>query len=79
VVAESSQLLGVTPERVAHGALVGQMTLGFPVSPLTPSTFLLVGLTGIELGAHQRFTIPLLWATSIVMAIALVLTGVIAL
>jgi CitMHS family citrate-Mg2+:H+ or citrate-Ca2+:H+ symporter len=78
VVAETTRLLGVTPERVAHGALVGQMTLGFPVSPLTPSTFLLVGLTGIELGAHQRFTIPLLWATSIVMAIALVLTGVIA-
>ena len=78
VLAETTRLLGVTPDRVAHGALVGQMTLGFPVSPLTPSTFLLVGLTGIELGAHQRFTIPLLWATSIVMAIALVLTGVIA-
>jgi citrate-Mg2+:H+ or citrate-Ca2+:H+ symporter, CitMHS family len=79
VVAETTRLLGVTPERVAHGALVGQMTLGFPVSPLTPATFLLVGLTGVELGAHQRFTIPLLWATSVVMAFALVLTGVIAL
>jgi citrate-Mg2+:H+ or citrate-Ca2+:H+ symporter, CitMHS family len=78
VVAETTRLLGVTPERVAHGALVGQMTLGFPVSPLTPATFLLVGLTGVELGAHQRFTIPLLWATSVVMAFALVLTGVIA-
>jgi CitMHS family citrate-Mg2+:H+ or citrate-Ca2+:H+ symporter len=77
VVAETTRLLGVAPEHVAHGALVGQMTLGFPVSPLTPATFLLVGLTGVELGAHQRFTIPLLWATSIVMAIALVLTGVI--
>ena len=70
-------MLGVAPQQVAHGALMGQMTLGFPVSPLTPSTFLLVGLAGVELGAHQRFTIPLLWATSIVMAIALVLTGVI--
>ena len=78
VVAETTRLLGVAPERVAHGALMGQMTVGFPVSPLTPSTFLLVGLTGIELGAHQRFSIPLLWATSVVMAIALVLTGVIA-
>ena len=77
VVAETTRLLGVTPEQVAHGALVGQMTMGFPVSPLTPATFLLVGLTGVELGAHQRFTIPLLWATSIVMAIALVVTGVI--
>jgi CitMHS family citrate-Mg2+:H+ or citrate-Ca2+:H+ symporter len=78
VVAETTRLLGVAPERVAHGALMGQMTVGFPVSPLTPSTFLLVGLTGIELGAHQRFSIPLLWATSVVMTIALVLTGVIA-
>ena len=37
---------------------MGQMTVGFPVSPLTPSTFLLVGLTGVELGAHQRFSDP---------------------
>ena len=79
VVAETTRMLGVAPERVAYGALMGQMTVGFPVSPLTPATFLLVGLTGVELGAHQRFTIPLLWATSVVMTIALVLTGVISL
>jgi CitMHS family citrate-Mg2+:H+ or citrate-Ca2+:H+ symporter len=78
VVAETTRMLGVAPERVAYGALMGQMTLGFPVSPLTPSTFLLVGLAGVELGAHQRFTIPLLWATSVVMTLALVLTGAIA-
>ena len=78
VVAETTRMLGVAPERVAYGALMGQMTVGFPVSPLTPSTFLLVGLTGVELGAHQRFTIPLLWATSVVMTIALVVTGAIA-
>jgi CitMHS family citrate-Mg2+:H+ or citrate-Ca2+:H+ symporter len=77
VVAETTRMLGVAPERVAYGALMGQMTVGFPVSPLTPATFLLVGLTGVELGAHQRFTIPLLWATSIVMTMALVLTGAI--
>ena len=78
VVAETTRMLGVAPERVAYGALMGQMTVGFPVSPLTPSTFLLVGLAGVELGAHQRFTIPLLWATSVVMTLALVLTGAIA-
>ena len=33
-------------------ALLGQMTTGFPISPLTPATFLVVGLTGIELGEH---------------------------
>ena len=77
VVVEATRMLGVAPAQVAHGALVGQMTLGFPVSPLTPSTFLLVGLTGVDLGAHQRFSIPLLWATSVVMALAAVVFGVI--
>jgi CitMHS family citrate-Mg2+:H+ or citrate-Ca2+:H+ symporter len=79
VVVETTKMLGVAPTEVAHAALLGQMTVGFPVSPLTPATFLLVGLSGVELGAHQRFSIPLLWATSLVMVLAAVLLGVIAL
>jgi citrate-Mg2+:H+ or citrate-Ca2+:H+ symporter, CitMHS family len=55
------------------------MTTGFPVSPLTPATFLLVGLTGIELGEHQRFTAPLLFAATLVMTAAAVAFGVFAL
>jgi CitMHS family citrate-Mg2+:H+ or citrate-Ca2+:H+ symporter len=42
------------------------------VSPLTPATFLVVGLTRIELADHQKFTIPLLWGASVVMTIACV-------
>jgi CitMHS family citrate-Mg2+:H+ or citrate-Ca2+:H+ symporter len=76
VVAEVSGLLGVTPASVAHGALLGQMTTGFPVSPLTPATYLLVGLTGVDLAEHQRFSIPLLWAASVVMTLAAVVFGV---
>ncbi|MCG6927742.1 MAG: citrate:proton symporter [Acidobacteria bacterium] len=76
VVTEVSGLLGVTPASVAHGALLGQMTTGFPVSPLTPATYLLVGLTGVDLAEHQRFSIPLLWAASIVMTLAAVAFGV---
>ena len=55
------------------------MTTGFPVSPLTPATFLVVGLTRLELGEHQRFTGPYLFAASIVMTIAAVAFGVFAL
>lgn len=64
VLAEAGNSLGVAPVQMAQAALFGQMTTGFPVSPLTPATFLLVGLVGIELGDHQKFTIPFLLATS---------------
>lgn len=77
VVAEVGGRLGVEPVHVAQGALFGQMTTGFPVSPLTPATYLLVGLTGVDLGEHQKFSIPLLWGASVVMTIAAVVFGVI--
>lgn len=73
VVAEVAGTLGVPAIQVAQGALLGQMTTGFPVSPLTPATFLLVGLTNIELGEHQKFTIPYLLGASVVMTLACVL------
>ena len=43
---------------VGRAAITGQMTTGFPVSPLTGSTYLLIGLTGVDLGDHQKRTIP---------------------
>lgn len=67
---------GTSALQVAQGALLGQMTTGFPVSPLTPSTFLLVGLANVDLGDHQRFTTPFLFATSLVMTVGAVLYGV---
>ncbi|MBC2650499.1 citrate transporter [Novosphingobium flavum] len=78
VVAEVSGHFGVAPVKVAQAALLGQMTTGFPVSPLTPATFLVAGLSGIELGAHQRFSIPWLFGVSLVMTAAAVLMGVLA-
>src|SRR3954466_9481969 len=43
--------------------------------PLMPATFLVVGLVGIELGDHQRFTIPFLFATSVFMTFIAVAFG----
>jgi CitMHS family citrate-Mg2+:H+ or citrate-Ca2+:H+ symporter len=77
VVAEVVKHLGGQPIEVAQASLLGQMTTGFPVSPLTPATFLIVGLTGIDLGAHQRFTIPLLFLASVIMTLTAAIMGVI--
>jgi CitMHS family citrate-Mg2+:H+ or citrate-Ca2+:H+ symporter len=79
VIADVASTFGIPAAQVGQAALLGQMTTGFPVSPLTPATFLVVGLTGIELGEHQRFTGPLLFAATLVMTAAAVLFGVFAL
>ena len=70
VVAEVGNQLGVPSLQIAQGALMGQMTTGFPVSPLTPSTFLLVGLAGVDLGDHQRRTIAYAFGITMIMTVA---------
>jgi CitMHS family citrate-Mg2+:H+ or citrate-Ca2+:H+ symporter len=66
---------GTPPVDIARAALLGQMTTGFPISPLTPATFLVAGLSGIELGAHQRFAFPWLFGATLVMAATALVTG----
>lgn len=68
---------GASALEVGQAAILGQMTTGFPVSPLTGSTFLLVGLAGVELGDHQKKTIPLAFLVTLVMLLVSVLLGVI--
>ena len=79
ILANLAEGFGLEGRAVAQAALLGQMTTGFPVSPLTPATFLVAGLSGIELSAHQRFSFLWLYAASLVMLVAALLFGVIAL
>ena len=78
VLAETAKGFGVASADVGRAAILGQMTLGFPISPLTASTFLLIGLSGVELGEHQKKTLPLAWLVSIIMLVVAIITGAVA-
>lgn len=77
VLSSAASQFGVDPIMVGRAAILGQMTTGFPVSPLTASTFLLVGLAGVDLGEHQKKTIPLAFLVTLIMVIVAVIIGVI--
>ncbi|MGW0838703.1 CitMHS family transporter [Streptomyces sp. NPDC002787] len=75
VLAETANGFGTDPAEVARAAILGQMTTGFPLSPLTASTFILVGMSGVPLGEHQRFIFRWAFATTLVMTAGALLTG----
>lgn len=70
ILAKAGALYGIQPVEMARAALVGQPV--HLLSPLVPSTYLLVGLLGVEFDEHQKFT---LWwsllATGVLMVLSL--------
>ncbi|MCM3570348.1 CitMHS family transporter [Neobacillus mesonae] len=77
ILSETANAYGIAPVEIGRAAILGQMTTGFPLSPLTASTFLLIGLAGVELGDHQRFIFKWAFGTTIVMTLVAILTGAI--
>lgn len=77
VLSSTASRFGIEGVSIARAAVLGQMTTGFPVSPLTPATFLLVGLAGVDFGEHQKKTIPYSFIVTIVMLVASVVFGAI--
>lgn len=75
VLSEVATHNGIDPLEIGRAALLGQMTVGFPLSPLTASTFLLVGLCEVDLGDHQKFIFKWAFGTTIVMTVIALLTG----
>jgi citrate-Mg2+:H+ or citrate-Ca2+:H+ symporter, CitMHS family len=79
VLAETTASFGGDPAEVGRAAILGQMTTGFPLSPLTASTFILVGMAQVELGKHQRYIFGWAFATTLIMTAVALATGALSL
>ena len=73
VIAEAAGQFDVSKLELARASLIGQPV--HILSPLVPSTFLLVGLAGVDLGDHQRFTLKWAMLICVVMGLTAMLTG----
>jgi len=71
VLSEAAGAYGITPAQMARASLIGQPV--HLLSPLVPSTYLLVGLAGVEFGDHQKFTLK--WAIVVCLAMLAVALG----
>ncbi|GAA1554954.1 CitMHS family transporter [Brevibacterium picturae] len=68
---------GIDPVVLAQASIIGQETLGFPISPLTGSFYLLVGLANVPIGKHILGLFGWAWLVSIIVLAAAIVIGVI--
>ncbi len=77
ILAQVGSELGIEPVSMGQAAIMGQMTTGFPLSPLTATTFLLIGLAKVDLAEHQKFTFGYAFLITLVMTLVAILIGTI--
>ena len=75
ILSQAAATYGISAAEIGRASIVGQPV--HLLSPLVPPTYLLVGLVGVELGDHQRFTIKWSLLTSIVLLVVGLMTAVI--
>jgi len=72
---QAAATYGISAAEMGRASVIGQPV--HLLSPLVPSTYLLVGLVQVELGDHQRFTIRWSIITSLVLLLIGLVIGVI--
>ncbi|OXA88946.1 CitMHS family transporter [Flavobacterium hercynium] len=75
LITETGIHLGATKLEIGAASLIGQGV--HLLSPLVPSTYLLVGLAGVEFSDHVKFTMKWALGSSLAMLIAALLIGLI--
>ncbi|GGP13093.1 CitMHS family transporter [Oceanobacillus neutriphilus] len=76
VVEQIASGFGVESVSTVYAMVIGNI-VGTFVSPLAPAVWLALGLSGLEMGRHIKYSLPWLWGLSIVLVIIATVIGVI--
>lgn len=75
ILAKAGEAYGISAAEMARASLIGQPV--HLLSPLVPSTFLLVGLAGVDFDDHQRYTLKWALVSAMVLLAVGLLTAVV--
>ena len=76
IIGQIVEPFGVTLDTVGRAMLIGE-NVGLSVSPVVPPTFLAIGLAGVDLKEHIKFSFLPLWALSVLMMLFAIIVGII--
>lgn len=74
VVLEITGPMGISPEGTVYALMIGNI-IGTFISPFSPALWLALGLSGQDMGKYIRYSLPIMWAFSIVLFVIAGLLG----
>ena len=77
VVLEITGPMGISPRGTVYALTIGNI-IGTFISPFSPALWLALGLAGQDMGKYIRYSLPIMWAFSIVLFVVAGLMGLFA-
>ncbi len=78
ILIETAEAMGTSGIDIARASMIGQMTVGWPTSPMVGTFFLFTGLLDLDIGAWQKYCLKYFILVTIAMTAFACLTGLFA-
>lgn len=75
ILIETAEKLGTSGIDIARASMIGQMTVGWPVSPMVGTFFLFTGLLNLDIGAWQKYCLKYFVLVTVAMTAFACITG----
>ena len=79
ILIETAEAMGTSGVDIARASMIGQMTVGWPTSPMVGTFFLFTGLLDLDIGTWQKYCLKYFILLTVAMTAFACLTGLFAL